>query len=101
MADETRHPFLHGLSKHRGSPPTVIVIFGVSGDLTARKLYGLSLRVVGSAEAAEDALQESFLQVWRSAGDYRAAVASGLRIARKQASIDVLKVPVPAPEAAK
>lgn len=39
MADDTRrHPFLHGLSKHRGSPPTVIVIFGASGDLTARKL---------------------------------------------------------------
>src|SRR5450432_879785 len=38
MADEVRHPFLHGLSKHRGSPPTVVVIFGASGDLTARKL---------------------------------------------------------------
>jgi glucose-6-phosphate 1-dehydrogenase len=38
MAEETTHPFLHGLSKHRGSPPTVIVIFGASGDLTARKL---------------------------------------------------------------
>ncbi len=38
MAEEARHPFLHGLSKHRGSPPTVIVIFGASGDLTARKL---------------------------------------------------------------
>ncbi len=38
MADENRHPFLHGLSKHRGSPPTVVIIFGASGDLTARKL---------------------------------------------------------------
>ncbi len=38
MAQETSHPFLHGLSKHRGSPPTVVVIFGASGDLTARKL---------------------------------------------------------------
>ena len=36
--DQNRHPFLDGLSKHRGSPPTVIVIFGASGDLTARKL---------------------------------------------------------------
>ncbi len=44
-------------------------------DLTARKLYGLSLRVVGSADAAEDALQESFLQVWRNAGDYRATLS--------------------------
>lgn len=37
-ADTTRHPFLQGLSKHRGAPPTVVVIFGASGDLTARKL---------------------------------------------------------------
>src|SRR3954468_19511538 len=38
MAEPPRHPFLHGLSKHRGAPPTVVVIFGASGDLTARKL---------------------------------------------------------------
>ena len=36
--DEARHPFLKGLSKHRGASPTVMVIFGASGDLTARKL---------------------------------------------------------------
>ena len=46
MSDPPRHPFLQGLSKHRGAPPTVIVIFGASGDLTARKLipaiYNLS-----------------------------------------------------------
>lgn len=44
--DSQRHPFLEGLSKHRGAPPTVIIIFGASGDLTARKLvpalYNLS-----------------------------------------------------------
>jgi len=38
MSETARHPFLHGLSKHRGAPPTVVVIFGASGDLTARKL---------------------------------------------------------------
>jgi len=38
MSDDTRHPFLEGLSKHRGSPATILVIFGASGDLTARKL---------------------------------------------------------------
>ena len=46
MAESPRHPFLQGLSKHRGAPPTVVVIFGASGDLTARKLipavYNLS-----------------------------------------------------------
>lgn len=38
MAETSRHPFLEGLSKHRGAPPTSVVIFGASGDLTARKL---------------------------------------------------------------
>jgi len=38
MPDTKRHPFLQGLSKHRGAPPTALVIFGASGDLTARKL---------------------------------------------------------------
>lgn len=38
MPETQRHPFLQGLSKHRGAQPTVIVIFGASGDLTARKL---------------------------------------------------------------
>ena len=45
--DESRHPFLKGLSKHRGAPPTIMAIFGASGDLTARKLipalYNLGL----------------------------------------------------------
>ncbi len=47
MAEPERHPFLQGLSKHRGAPPTVVVIFGASGDLTTRKLipavFNLSL----------------------------------------------------------
>ncbi|MEE4192439.1 MAG: DUF3450 domain-containing protein [Halieaceae bacterium] len=33
-------------------------------------------------------------------GEYRAAILKGLRVARKEASIDLLAVPVPAPEAA-
>lgn len=47
MSDIQRHPFLEGLSKHRGAPATILVIFGASGDLTARKLipalFNLSL----------------------------------------------------------
>lgn len=34
-------------------------------------------------------------------GQYRNAILKGLRIARKEASIDILKLPIPAPEAAK
>ena len=45
-------------------------------DLTSSKLYGLALRVVGRKEGAEDVLQETYLQVWRSAPDYRASLSS-------------------------
>ncbi len=38
MPNDSRHPFLQGLSKHRGAQPTIITIFGASGDLCARKL---------------------------------------------------------------
>ncbi len=38
MSAPERHPFLNGLSKHRGAPATCLVIFGASGDLTSRKL---------------------------------------------------------------
>jgi archaellum component FlaC len=34
-------------------------------------------------------------------GEYRNAILRGLRIARKEASIDILKLPIPAPEAVK
>ena len=41
----------------------------------APKLYGLALRVVTHRELAEDVLQEAFLSIWRSAGDYRASLS--------------------------
>jgi hypothetical protein len=34
-------------------------------------------------------------------GEYRNAIMKGLRIARKEASIDILNLPIAAPEAAK
>ena len=40
-------------------------------DQSAARLYGLALRIVRNREWAQDVLQESFLQVWRNAGDYR------------------------------
>lgn len=42
------------------------------------KLYGLALRVTGRREWAEDALQETFLQVWKTAADYRASLSPPL-----------------------
>lgn len=44
-------------------------------DLTSGKLYGVALRVVTNREWAEDVLQEAFLNIWRIAGDYRAAIS--------------------------
>src|SRR5215210_1842831 len=47
-------------------------------DLTASRLYGVALRVAGNREWAEDVLQEAYLNVWRSAGDYRAVLSPPL-----------------------
>ncbi len=44
-------------------------------DLCSSKLYGLAVRVVSNREWAEDVLQEAFLNIWRSAGDYRASLS--------------------------
>ncbi len=44
-------------------------------DRCASKLFGLAMRVVGNREWAEDVLQESFMSIWRSAGDYRASLS--------------------------
>lgn len=44
-------------------------------DLTSSKLFGVALRVTGNREWAEDVLQEAYLNVWRIAGDYRAALS--------------------------
>ena len=44
-------------------------------DRTSGKLYGVALRVVGNREWAEDVVQEAYLNIWRIAGDYRAALS--------------------------
>lgn len=44
-------------------------------DATSRKLFAIAMRVVGNVEHAEDVLQESFLTIWRVAGDYRAPLS--------------------------
>ena len=44
-------------------------------ELTARKLYGLALRVLGNRDWAEDVLQEAYLQVWRTADSYRSTLS--------------------------
>lgn len=40
--------------------------------LTSAKLFGVSLRVLGRRVEAEEALQDSFVKIWRNADRYRA-----------------------------
>lgn len=43
--------------------------------LTAPRLLGVALRVTGNREHAEDVLQDAFVSLWNTAGDYRAALS--------------------------
>lgn len=63
-------------------------------ELTSPKLYGLSLRVVRNSEWAEDALQDTFLQIWRNAPDYRASLSppmAWLGLIVRSRSLDLLR----------
>ncbi|MCT7324993.1 RNA polymerase sigma factor [Ralstonia mojiangensis] len=42
----------------------------------APKLFGLALRILVRKDWAEDVLQESFVNIWRHAGDYRPHMAA-------------------------
>ena len=44
-------------------------------EATSSKLYGVAIRVVTNREWAEDVLQEGFINIWRSAGDYKASLS--------------------------
>ncbi|WP_185233342.1 DUF3450 domain-containing protein [Teredinibacter franksiae] len=48
---------------------------------------------------AWDKTQQAFVEL--EAGEYRASILKGIRIAKKQAAIDVLELPILAPEAAR
>ena len=41
-------------------------------DATSAKLFGVCLRILKNRAGAEDALQETFMKVWRFAGSYTA-----------------------------
>ncbi len=61
-------------ARHRASEGALRELY----ELSSGKLYGLAIKVVGNREWAEDVLQEAFLTIWRSAGDYRAALSPPL-----------------------
>jgi RNA polymerase sigma-70 factor, ECF subfamily len=50
--------------------------FALLYDRHSRVAYALAYRMMGDRLAAEDLVQEVFLQVWRAAGSYRAARGS-------------------------
>lgn len=63
-------------------------------DLTAPRLYGVALRVVGRREWAEDVLQETFLYVWRSAAGFRASLSppfAWLGLIARSRALDLLR----------
>ena len=45
--------------------------FAALYDATAAKLFAVALRVLGDRQAAEDAMQDTFVKVWGAAGRYR------------------------------
>jgi RNA polymerase sigma-70 factor (ECF subfamily) len=61
---------------------------------TAGKLLASTRRILGVGSAAEDALQEAYVRIWRHAGDFDGMIASPIAwmttIAR-HAAIDILR----------
>ena len=54
---------------------------------TSAKLFGICLRILGDEREAEDALQETYVDLFRRAGRYDAARASTVRAPQKSLSI--------------
>jgi RNA polymerase sigma-70 factor, ECF subfamily len=45
-------------------------------DVASPKLFGLALRILSKPEWAEEVLQDSFVNIWRFAGDYRRGLSA-------------------------
>lgn len=62
--------------------------------VTAPKLHGVAVRILGHGGEAEDAAQEAFVKVWHSAGRYQAgrgSAAGWLVTIARNAAIDRLR----------
>lgn len=63
-------------------------------DRYSRIIYGVALRVLGSTTAAEDVLQEVFLQLWRNPQAFdadRGRLAPWLAVISRNRAIDLLR----------
>jgi len=68
--------------------------FGGLYDRHSRAAYSLAYQMMGQRQAAEDLVQEAFLQVWRTAGSYRVhrgSVRTWLLSIVRNRSIDQLR----------
>jgi len=79
MVEPPRHPFLQGLSKHRGAPPTILVIFGASGDLCARKLVPAIFNLATDNLLSSDFYLIGFGRKQISDDDFRAETAKDIQ----------------------
>lgn len=82
------------------SYPDTISVNGVEREVDILRVGRVSL-VYQTKDGAETGAWSTKTQSWESlsAGDYASAVRKGVRIAKKQATIELLNMPVAAPEA--
>ena len=91
-------------SERQGVPPDLATVTAMrSGDQSALAelydryssvVYAVALRVLGDSGAAEDVLQEVFLQLWRNPGAFDAArgsLGAWLAVITRNRSIDALR----------
>jgi RNA polymerase sigma-70 factor (ECF subfamily) len=70
------------------------VAFARLYDATSRRLFGLTLRILGEPKAAEEAVLEAYWAVWQHAGDYdprRGAPMTWMLTVARSKSIDMLR----------
>jgi len=83
---------------HRGDDAAMALLY----DRYSKVVYSVSLRVLRDASAAEDILQEVFLQIWRSPGGFLATKGSlggWLAVVSRYRSIDSLRRKKPTDQA--
>lgn len=74
----------------RGDHPALLALY----DRHGRVAYGLAYRILGDAGAAEEAVQDAFLRVWRRASTFdpsRGVVRSWLLTIAHHCAIDLLR----------
>lgn len=78
----------------------VVPIGGVERDVNFLRVGRIAL-MYQTTDTENSGVWDQQQRKWVELGDdYKGAILKGLRIARKQASIDIMKLPIPAPEAA-